>query len=226
MRASRSSAWKLERPASGDAPGLHIRIRARKSATGRSDHSFSFIPRSSTRLLLAETSGMRATQGFRGQESGYSPGLADPTPDLCSLPFFTSSTSRRRDLSLERQRPETQAANAELAQKAAWPSAELAPVVLAAAELRLSRVFHSLCSSCHKPLKNKFSVLRSQFSVSSSALLRTMNCALRTALTPLAGTACRSASKRLRLLSSLAVVQMVMFMPSAFQPWSNRSPGR
>jgi hypothetical protein len=74
------------------------------------------------------------------------------------------------DFSLERQRPETQAADAKLAQKPARASAELAPVVLAAAELRLPRVFHSLCSSCHKSLKNKFSVLSSQFSVSALAV--------------------------------------------------------
>jgi hypothetical protein len=57
------------------------------------------------------------------------------------------------DFSLERQRPEAQAANAKLAQKTSRPSAELAPIVLAAAELRLPRVFHSLCSSCHNPLQ-------------------------------------------------------------------------
>ena len=55
------------------------------------------------------------------------------------------------DFSLKRECTETQAADAELAQKPARPSTELAPIVLAAAELRLPRVFHSLCSSCHKP---------------------------------------------------------------------------
>ena len=55
------------------------------------------------------------------------------------------------NLALERQRAEAQAANAELAQETARPSAKLAPVVLAAAELRLPRVFHPFCSGCHKP---------------------------------------------------------------------------
>jgi len=74
-------------------------------------------------------------------------------PDLWSLSFLPAWLHDAGDLSLERQRPEAQAAYAKLAQKASRPSAELAPVVLAAAELRLPRVFHSLCSSCHNPLQ-------------------------------------------------------------------------
>jgi hypothetical protein len=72
--------------------------------------------------------------------------------DRCSLTtvFLPARLDDAGDLSLERQRPETQAANAELAQKSTRTSAELAPVVLAAAELRFPRVFHSFCSSCHK----------------------------------------------------------------------------
>jgi len=72
--------------------------------------------------------------------------------DHCSL--TTGLLPARLDdawnLAFERQRAETQAANAKLAQKTARSPAELAPIVLAAAELRLPRVFHSFCSGCHK----------------------------------------------------------------------------
>src|SRR6201995_830482 len=53
------------------------------------------------------------------------------------------------DLALERQCTEAQTADAELAQERARTAAELAAVVLAGLELRLCRVFHSFCCSCH-----------------------------------------------------------------------------
>src|SRR5579859_1240620 len=53
------------------------------------------------------------------------------------------------DLALEGQTAETQAADAELPQKCARTSAQLAAVVLAARELRLPRVFDSFCCRCH-----------------------------------------------------------------------------
>jgi hypothetical protein len=74
------------------------------------------------------------------------------TTDHCSL--TTGKLPARLDyagnLTLERQSAETQAADAKLAQKSTRPPAELAPVVLAAAKLRLPRVFHPFCSGCHK----------------------------------------------------------------------------
>ena len=56
------------------------------------------------------------------------------------------------NLALERERPETQTTDAELTQESPRPAAELAAVVLAAAELRLPRVLYSFCSGCHKTL--------------------------------------------------------------------------
>ena len=49
------------------------------------------------------------------------------------------------DLAPQRQSPETQTANAELAEKSARTTADLAAVVLARRELRFSRVLHSFC---------------------------------------------------------------------------------
>ena len=57
------------------------------------------------------------------------------------------------NLALERERPETQTADAKLTQESPRPAAELAAVVLAAAELRLPRVLHPFCSGCHKTSK-------------------------------------------------------------------------
>src|SRR5207253_9539263 len=54
------------------------------------------------------------------------------------------------DLSLERQPAKAQAADAELAQIAARPSADAAAVVLPAGELGLACVFHSFCCSRHE----------------------------------------------------------------------------
>src|ERR1700753_1297489 len=53
------------------------------------------------------------------------------------------------DLALERQRAEAQTAYAELAEERARTAAELAAVMLAALELGLAGVFHSLCCCCH-----------------------------------------------------------------------------
>ncbi len=53
-------------------------------------------------------------------------------------------------LALKREGPETQTADAKLTQESPRPPAKLASIVLAAAELRLPRVLHSFCSSCHK----------------------------------------------------------------------------
>jgi hypothetical protein len=73
------------------------------------------------------------------------------TTDHCSLTtVLPARLVDAGDFALERQRPETQTADTELAEKGPRPSAELAPVVFAAAELRLPRVFYSLCSGCHK----------------------------------------------------------------------------
>jgi hypothetical protein len=71
--------------------------------------------------------------------------------DRCSLNtvVLPARLHNTRNLALERQRPETQAAYAELAQETPWPPAELAPVVLAGAELGLPRVFYPFCRSCH-----------------------------------------------------------------------------
>jgi cytochrome c5 len=44
---------------------------------------------------------------------------------------------------------EAQTADAKLAKERTRTSAELAAVMLAAAELWLARVFHSFCSGCH-----------------------------------------------------------------------------
>jgi len=68
------------------------------------------------------------------------------------LLFLPARLHDAGDLSLERQRAETQAADAKLPQVSPRSSAELAPVVFAGAELRLPRVLHSLCSGCHNPL--------------------------------------------------------------------------
>jgi hypothetical protein len=75
------------------------------------------------------------------------------TTDHCSLTtvFLPARFVYARNLALERKPPETQTADAELAQKASRPSAQLAAIVFAAAELRLPRVLDSFCSRCHKP---------------------------------------------------------------------------
>jgi hypothetical protein len=52
------------------------------------------------------------------------------------------------NFALQRELAEAQAANAELAQKCARPSAQLAAVVLARGELGLLRVLNSFCCSC------------------------------------------------------------------------------
>jgi hypothetical protein len=122
-------------------------------------HSFSFIPRSSAE---AETSG---NAYYRDQCSVFSvqqetfnlaSAVSSVTNKLtthhCSLTtvFLPARLHDAGDLALERQATETQTAYAELAQVTARPSAELAPVVLARAELRLPRVLYSFCSGCHK----------------------------------------------------------------------------
>jgi hypothetical protein len=88
------------------------------------------------------------------------------TTVCCSL--TTATLPARLDdagnLSLERQCTEAQTANAELAQETARSPAELAPIVLAAAELRLPRVFHPFCSGCHKSSsKNSYQLLATSF---------------------------------------------------------------
>jgi hypothetical protein len=74
------------------------------------------------------------------------------TTDHCSptTVFLPARFHDTGNFSLERKAAETQTANAELPQEPPRTSAELAPVVLAAAELRLPRILHSFCSSCHK----------------------------------------------------------------------------
>jgi hypothetical protein len=76
------------------------------------------------------------------------------------------------NLALQRQRPEAQTADAELAQESPRTSAQLAPVVFAAAELRLPRVFHSLCSRCHKTPSRQLLAFSYQLSAISSFLLK------------------------------------------------------
>ena len=102
------------------------------------------------------------------------------------------------NFSLERQRAEAQTANAELAQETARPPAELAPVVLAAAELRLPRVFHPFCSGCHK---------------SSNPLMRSAR--LR-AYAPCRNGIPKCFNSAFAWLSSAAVVTIVIFMPFIF----------
>jgi hypothetical protein len=53
------------------------------------------------------------------------------------------------NFTLEREGPEAQTANAELAQKCARPPAQLAAVVLPALELRFPCVLHSFCCRRH-----------------------------------------------------------------------------
>jgi hypothetical protein len=59
----------------------------------------------------------------------------------CELPSYQLDFTTPGISPLSASATETQAAHAELAQKSARASAELAPVVLAGAELRLPRVF-------------------------------------------------------------------------------------
>jgi hypothetical protein len=54
------------------------------------------------------------------------------------------------NLASQRETAKAQTADAKLPQVSPRPSAELAPIVLAAAELRLPRVFHPFCCGCHK----------------------------------------------------------------------------
>ena len=112
------------------------------------------------------------------------------SPDAQSRPVLPARLDDARNLSLECQLAEAQAADAELAQVAARPSAELAAVVLPARKLRLARVFNSFCSGCH---------------IYCSVLLLAY-AAWRNGMPN-----CRSSARA--ELSSLAVVTIVMFMP-------------
>jgi hypothetical protein len=89
------------------------------------------------------------------------------TTDHLSLTtvFLPARLVYARNLALQSQRPEAQTADAELAQEGPRPSAQLATIVLAAAELRLPRVFHPFCSGCHKSLKTAVSYQPSAFSL-------------------------------------------------------------
>jgi hypothetical protein len=90
-------------------------------------------------------SGQQKTFDFTSAASSINNKL---TTDHCSLTtvLLPARFHDARDFTLERQATEAQTAYTELAQEAARPPAQLAPVVLAGAELRLPRVFYSLCS--------------------------------------------------------------------------------
>ena len=94
-------------------------------------------------------SGQQETLDFASAASSINNKLTADHRSLTTV-LLPARLDNARDLALERQATEAQTAHAELTQKAARSPAELAPVVLAGAELRLPRVFHSLCSGCHK----------------------------------------------------------------------------
>ena len=138
-------------------------MRARKSATGSvkliPSPSFPVRPPAAGNqreclLQLSVVSSQLSANGFSIFLSRLSARSQILTTENCELRTY-SLPARLDDagyLSLERQRAETQAADAKLAQKPSRTPAKLAPIVLAAAELRLPRVFHPFCSGCHIPL--------------------------------------------------------------------------
>src|SRR5437762_11547491 len=101
---------------------MALRILARKSATG-------------SVKLIASPYAARSLRLSR-----------EPATTVHCLPGRLGDAG---DLSLERQPAKAQAADAELAQIAARPSADAAAVVLPAGELGLACVFHSFCCSRH-----------------------------------------------------------------------------
>ena len=161
--------------------------------------------------------------------------LARPRPSSLPTRFLPARLVDTGDLTLERQRAEAQAADAKLAQVTARATAELAPVVLAAAELRLPRVLHHLCSGCHNPLQPQLSAIRLQLSAVPLPALGARSDWLLCAL-PAPDARYRAAtgdskavtyapwrkgipkafSRARAPLSSLAEVTMVMFIPLSF----------
>jgi hypothetical protein len=101
-------------------------------------HSFPFIPRS-----------LRFAQNLR---EWLWLTMLTVTPKLVltqELPELPAGLDDARNLALECQTAEAQAADTELAQKRARTAAELAAVMLAGLELRFASVFDALCGGCH-----------------------------------------------------------------------------
>src|SRR5579864_8872136 len=135
---------------------MALRIRARKSATGSvrliPSPSFPVRPPRRKPARMGYSSDQCSVISVQQKLLAFAAALSSTsnslTTDHCSLTTVLLPTRLHdaRDFALERQAAEAQTAYAELAQVAAGTAAELAPVVLAGAELRLPRVFHSLCS--------------------------------------------------------------------------------
>jgi hypothetical protein len=135
----------------------------------------------------------------------------------CTEPPLPAGLDHARNLSLERQLTKAQAAEAELAQIPARPSAQLAAIVLAAGKLRLSCVFDSLCCCCHCVPCNPLSLGARWFRALAQALASNFPAypALsRYAVWRKGMPNCRSNARA--ELSSLAVVTIVIFMPFSF----------
>jgi hypothetical protein len=116
-----------------------LRMRVRKSATG------------SVRFIVFLSSPVRS-----GRQENLRECLWRQSADLVFLPRTLAAVDlpaglyNSRNLTLKRQPTEAQTADAKLAQKRSWAAAELAAVMLAGLELRLTCVFDALCCGCHK----------------------------------------------------------------------------
>src|SRR6185312_4026982 len=135
----RNIQFLMTRPYGIANPRQKIRYRIGQT------HRFSFIPRS---LAATRTCGnvlLTFSQSFRSNLVVARMRARPPEP--AGSP---GGLNDARDLTLERQLTEAEAADAELPQKRARPATQLTTIVLAALELRLACVLDSFCSSCHK----------------------------------------------------------------------------